>query len=324
MNSLTVIIPVYNCAALLESGLLALDKSRCKPLEVIVVDDGSTDGSAEVAQRFGAMQLRMSRNSGPAAARNLGAEHAHGDILVFVDADVEIHDDALGLIAARFESDPKLDAVFGSYDDTPSDPGRVSRFRNLLHCYIHRHAPREANTFWAGCGAVRRTAFQSVGGFDARYTASSIEDVEFGMRLARQKHRIEIDTNIQVRHLKRWTLGPMIYTDVFRRAVPFAELMLREKSYPKVLGIKQLVSALLLVLLMPWLAGTSWYALAIGLGAYIAVNADFLHFFAQKSGVLASFEAVILLGLHHLSGAAGVAIGTLKYVLRPREAPPLI
>lgn len=324
MTALSVVIPVYNSAAMLEVCLGALAKSRHRPLEVIVVDDGSTDDSAAVAERLGATLLRMPENSGPAAARNLGAARAQGDVLVFIDADVEIHDDALGIVARRFTEDPKLDAIFGSYDDSPSDPGRVSRFRNLLHCYVHRDAPREANTFWAGCGAIRQTAFQSLGGFDVRYLTCSIEDVELGMRLARQKHRIEIDTSIQVCHLKRWTLRSMIYTDILRRAVPFAELMLREKSYPKVLGVKQLVSALLLALLMPWLAGLSWYAVLFGGTAYVAVNAGFLRFLAQKTGILSSIVGLGLLGLHHLCGATGVAIGTLKYTLGRHRKTPIL
>ena len=323
-NSLTVIIPVYNSAATLEICLHALSMALPQPLEVIVVDDGSTDDSAGVAQRFGAKLIRMPRNSGPAAARNMGAEQAAGDILVFIDADVEIHDDALGLIGRRFSEDPKLDAIFGSYDDTPSDPGRVSRFRNLLHCYVHRDAPREANTFWAGCGAVRLSVFRSVGGFDAHYINCSIEDVELGMRLARHEHRIEIDTSIQVRHLKRWTLISMVRTDILRRAVPFAELMLREKRYPKVLGKRQLVSALLLALLMPWLAKLSWSALILGVVVYVAVNAGFLRFLAQKSGVLSSIEGLGLLAVHHLCGATGVAIGTLKYFFPRRRGTSLL
>jgi glycosyltransferase involved in cell wall biosynthesis len=324
MSALSVIIPVYNSAAMLEVCLGALAKSRHQPLEVVVVDDGSTDDSAGVAERLGATLLRMPKNSGPAAARNLGAAQAQGDILVFIDADVKIHDDALGIIARRFDEDAKLDAVFGSYDDTPSDPGRVSRFRNLLHCYVHRDAPREANTFWAGCGAIRLSAFRSLGGFDARYVTCSIEDVELGMRLARQKHRIETDSSIQVCHLKRWTFASMVRTDIFRRAVPFAELMLREKSYPKVLGVKQLVSALLLALLMPWLAGLSWYAVLFGGAAYVAVNAGFLRFLAQKSGILSSLVGLGLLGLHHLCGASGVAIGTLKYTLGRHRKTPIL
>ncbi|HEY3444074.1 MAG TPA: glycosyltransferase family 2 protein [Paludibaculum sp.] len=323
-KSLTVIIPAYNSEAMLDVCLRALARSEDQPLEVIVVDDGSTDGSPGVAERFGAKLLRMPQNSGPAAARNLGAQQALGDVLVFIDADVEIHEDALGLIARRFNDDARLDALFGSYDDTPSDPGQVSRFRNLLHCYVHHDAPREANTFWAGCGAVRRSVFQSVGGFDAKYVTCSIEDVELGMRLARRGHRIEIDTSIEVRHLKRWTLGSMVRTDIMRRAVPIAELMWRERTYPKVLGKRQLASALMLAVLMPYLAELSWYTLALGVAGYVALNARFLHFLAQKSGILASFEGLILLAVHHLCGAAGVAIGTLKFIFRRRRGTSLL
>jgi GT2 family glycosyltransferase len=312
---LTVIVPVYNSAGPLAVCLRALAQSTLQPVEVLVVDDGSSDDPAAVAERYGATVIRLARNAGPAAARNAGAARASGNVLVFVDADTEIHPDALEIIARRLAENSKVDAVFGSYDDSPSDPGRVSRFRNLLHCYTHREAPREANTFWAGCGAIRRAVFQESGGFDERYVKSSAEDVELGMRLARRGRRIEIDPSIQVRHLKRWTLGSMIRTDLFRRAVPLAELMAREKSYPKVLGVKQLMSALLLLLLLPlpWLAGWFSATLALGIVLYLVVNQGFLRFLADRDGAGAAAAGLGLLGVHHRCGAAGVTIGALRY-----------
>ena len=84
--SISVIVPVYNGGDTLAACLQALQNQTRLPDEIIVVDDGSTDDSAEIADRFGLKVLRQ-RNAGPAAARNLGAQRAQGQLLLFTDAD---------------------------------------------------------------------------------------------------------------------------------------------------------------------------------------------------------------------------------------------
>ena len=99
------------------------------------------------------------KNHSGIAAHPTGAARATGDVLVFVDADVLPHRDAFRRIRSAFRGQPELIAVFGSYDDSPPAPGAVSGFRNLLHHYVHQQASGDADTFWAGLGAIRREAF---------------------------------------------------------------------------------------------------------------------------------------------------------------------
>src|SRR5207248_11244099 len=127
----------------------------------------ATDGSPTLDRcldslRSGADELVVvtePAGAGPAEARNLGAARATGDVLVFVDSDVVVHPDALERMRAAFAGDETLTAVFGCYDDAPEADGVVSRFRNLLHHHVHRAAAGQADTFWAGLGAVRSRAF---------------------------------------------------------------------------------------------------------------------------------------------------------------------
>ncbi|HEU4594716.1 MAG TPA: glycosyltransferase family A protein, partial [Pyrinomonadaceae bacterium] len=228
---LSVIVPVRDGGARLEQCLDALLASDFEPFELIVVDDGSTDGGASAAAccARGVEVVALARNSGPAAARNRGAERGRGSVLLFVDADVVVRPDTLARVAALFTERPEVAAVFGSYDDAPAARNFVSQYKNLQHHFVHQHASERAETFWAGCGAVRRAAFEAVGGFDERrYTKPSVEDIELGRRLRRAGFVIALDKGLQVKHLKRWTLPSLLRADIFDRALPWSRLILRD------------------------------------------------------------------------------------------------
>jgi GT2 family glycosyltransferase len=230
---LSVIIPAYNGGEELGLCLKALAASTCLPDEIIVVDDTSTDASASLAAKLGATVHHLPNGPrGPARARNHGAAAAQGDVLVFLDADVMCHPDTLGRIKTYLENAPEVAALFGSYDADPSGPGLVSRYKNLLHHYIHQHGLTEASTFWAGCGAVRLNVFMAIGGFDESYLSAAIEDIELGARLRRGGYRIRLCPDIQVTHLKHWTFVSLLSADIFHRAVPWSRLILRQGDWP--------------------------------------------------------------------------------------------
>jgi len=127
--------------------------------------------------------------------------------------------------------DSGLVGVFGSYDDAPEARGLLSEYRNLLHRYVHLRGAGEAETFWAGCGAIRRDAFEAVGGFDtARFPRPQIEDIELGYRLRERGGRIRLDPSIQGTHLKRWSLWPMFRTDFRDRGVPWMRLLMERRG----------------------------------------------------------------------------------------------
>src|SRR5206468_12018503 len=96
----------------------------------------------------------------------------------------------------------------------------------------------EASTFWAACGAIRRSVFQEVGGFNAdRFPRPSIEDIELGYRLRVARHLIRLDRELQGTHLKRWPLASIVRTDITRRALPWARLILESGRAPSDLNL---------------------------------------------------------------------------------------
>ena len=246
-HTVSVLVPVRNGGDGLRLCLEALLAGDRSPDDLVVVDDGSTDGSPELARQLGARVLqREEGGSGAAHVRNLGARATRGELLVFVDADVVVHRDTLALIEQEFTRDPGLCALFGPYDDHP--PGTlVSRYKNLVHHYVHQHARRETANFWTGCGAIRRSVFLSEGGFDERYGGTSIEDIDLGWRLRRAGHRIRLCPDIQGTHLKQWTFWSMVRSDILDRAAPWTRLIVRESFFPADLNLdrKSRLSAVL-------------------------------------------------------------------------------
>jgi glycosyltransferase involved in cell wall biosynthesis len=264
--------------------------------DFIVVFDGEPPPPPAWLAKSGAVIVATGERSGPAVARNLAADHARGDVLLFVDADVELAADAVARVRAAFDADPDLCGVFGAYDAHPAAPGLVSRFRNLLHHHTHMQHAGLAETFWSGCGAMRAAAFADLGGFDARYREPSIEDIELGARAVAEGGRIVLDPTITCTHHKRWTLGSMIVTDVFRRAVPWTRLMLTAEKMPTRLnldwksrasGACAVVAAVaaLVALFQPWALLVTF----AGLVAIFLMNRDFYDLCARQGGL--SFAA---------------------------------
>ncbi len=315
-SEVSVVIAVHNAAQMLAQCLDALSRSSVKPLELLVVDDGSTDGSKAVAARYGASIMVLDERQGPARARNIGVRHAHGDLILFLDADVCIHDDAIARILEHFNREPSLDAVIGAYDDQPAAQPFVSRHRNLLHCFTHREGHPEASTFWSGCGAVKRETFLRHGGFDERYDRPAIEDIDFGVRLKAAGGRIRLDAAIQVQHLKRWTFLNTLKTDIFDRGIPWTRLILRTGVMPDDLNVRwsQRLSVALAFLLAVaiWrtdVLATSSCALALG-----CLNLRFYVFLAARNGPWFALRAVPLHFLFHFYSGVAFLLGVAFHV----------
>jgi GT2 family glycosyltransferase len=335
---LSVVVPVHDGGDQLRRCLLGLAASLRAADEIIVVDDGSSDGSRETTIALGARVLRTEAGPrGPAYARNRGAAAATGDILVFVDADVVVHADTLGRMEAVFAAEPEISALFGSYDDNPPETGLASRYKNLQHHYVHQHGDRDAGTFWAGCGAIRRSTFLAVGGFDESYRQPSIEDIELGVRLRQAGHRIRLCPEVQATHLKRWTLSSLWRTDICARALPWTRLVLRLPRVPSDLNLNWksraaalaawtsvtlgiILTAGVLAGAEGWLVWSAVFMLASA-GATVLLNVDLYRFFFGHGGASFAMGALWLHWTYLLYSSAVFAALWVRHRLRRRTRP---
>ena len=279
-------------------------KARGAVAEVIVVDDRSPDDTAEVARSLGARVMTTPQNGGPGVARNLAATEAVGDVLWFVDSDVIAWQDGAEKVAAAF-ADPDVGAVFGSYDDSPDGTPWFSRYKNLMHRFYHQKARRDSATFWAGCGAVRADVFRRIGGFDVEtYRVPSIEDIELGYRIRRAGFRITVDPTLLGKHLKVWTPRNALFTDIFRRALPWSRLMIAREGVgddlntSKAERAKALVAGLLILSVLALPFAPQFWPLPILLSVCaLALNWPLFSFMRRAGGVVFALGA---LGWHQL------------------------
>ena len=312
---LIVVVPAHQAADTLGACLDALAAAGFGPSEVVVVDDGSTDGTEGLARARGLRVVRHEAPLRPAAARNAGARAAFEagpteQVVLFVDADVAVHPDVRARVEARFERERDLAALFGAYDTAPAAPAVVSRYRNLLHHFVHRRAHPDAESFWTGLGAVRRARFEALGGFDPAW--DYLEDVEFGLRLRAAGGRIRLDPAIQGTHLKAWTLGSMLRTDLWGRAIPWTRLLRSRGARTGSLNTArdhQVAAASVALLAACVLAAPFWPPAALGalaaLGAFGAANARFFAFLARLHGPLFALRAAPYHVAHYGAALAG-------------------
>ena len=189
------VVPVRNDATRLEVCLRSISRNGhgSDRIEIIVVDNGSTDDSAAVARRFGAAVLRI-ENARVAELRNQGARRATGDVLAFIDADNEI---AAGWVYAALECLRLSNtAVVGALYQPPVDGTWVQR----TYGYLRGIPSGQHDTDWLGSGnlAVSRTVFESIGGFDT--TLETCEDVDFCHRVRALGLRVVSDARLKSIH----------------------------------------------------------------------------------------------------------------------------
>jgi GT2 family glycosyltransferase len=316
----SVIVPIHSGAAAFVTCLANLLQAVSEPHEIIIVADGPAPQLAHLARQCGIKVVQLAETGGPARARNQGATAARGDILFFVDSDVAVPPDIIPRVTAEFRQNPQLAALVGSYDDRPAAPNFLSQYRNLLHHYTHQNSNTTINTFWAGCGAVRRSIFLAAGGFDESYRQPSIEDIELGYRLTTAGHTIRLLKSLQVTHLKRWDAANILYTDFWQRALPWTRLLLRQQRFDNNLNIDKInrtsvvlnylfVLVLVMAVIRPALLG-----LAALIGALLLwANRGFYNYIWQARSAAFALAVIPWHWLYYLYSGLAFVLGCAQH-----------
>ncbi|MEU5721991.1 glycosyltransferase family A protein [Micromonospora sp. NPDC047738] len=318
MNPLvSVVIPCYNRARTVELCVRSVRQQTYPAIEIIVVDDASSDGSAGVAESAGATVLRLPTNSGPGAARNLGAERARGEILFFLDADVALEPGSVAAAVAKLRSTPRLGAICGVLrPESLLSDNLVAEYRALqmYHWWLAREGPMEG-LHTALC-AMRAEVFREIGPFnpDLRHT----EAPEYGHRI-RQRYDVHSTAAIAGVHDHDTTLRVLLPKVFLRARASAAEVRRGEVlggAASRVLASGLVLAAALTlpVPLVGWPGGVAVPLVLVAVAS--ALEADTYRRVVASRGFRFGLRFAAVHLLYQLTSAAGAAIGTAERLLR--------
>ncbi len=327
-DSISLIIPIIKTDDALKQCLKSVGLCSPSPSEIILVIDGDTGQVLPQIETAYVKIVRLPESGGPARARNKGVKEASGDILLFIDADVIVPHDICTRISKAFATESKPDAVFGSYDDKPSEQDTVSQYKNLLHHFTHQNSQTNAFTFWTGCGAILRSRFIELEGFSEEYLHPSIEDIELGYRLKHRGGTILLDKTIQVTHLKKWGLINLLRTDFLMRAFPWSKLILKYGTINNDMNINlssriSVVLSWLLLLSLPLTFLSPFFILPSALFFFLVLiqNRKILKYFNKTKGLLFTLKIIPLHILYFLISGLAFSMSLLTHMARRKGSP---
>lgn len=190
----SIIIPVYNEEKNINDCLTSLSKQNFHKhlYEIICVDDGSVDNSLNIIKSFKAdipIQIISQKNEGPAKARNIGANNANGDIIIFTDADCELHPNWLFEMLRPFD-DTRIDGVQGRYKTKQTESISLFDQLDIERRYIKMEGQPFIDSIGTYSAAYRKKLFHKYGGFNTKYKTACGEDFEFSFLMASNGHKM--------------------------------------------------------------------------------------------------------------------------------------
>lgn len=321
----SVIVPAYKAEATIDACLAALMYQSVPKdsYEVIVVDDGSPDSTAERASRYDLKIIRQP-NRGPASARNAGARAASGEIILFTDADCEPTHEWIERMAAPLERDPSISAVKGAY--RTKQRSMTARFAQVEFMERFEMLSRATSIDMVDTysAAFRRGVFEEARGFDESFPAANNEDTDLSYRLVASGHKLAFAPEAIVYHMGH-PATPARYAKVkfwrgYWRMVVYRRFpgkAVKDTYTPKALKIQAICAAgipFLLVLGLLW--PSMWYLASASALALILSGLPLIMLSLRLDPPVAAL-APFYIGLRALS----IGLGALLYLWRRSFGP---
>ncbi|MDG4799937.1 glycosyltransferase [Micromonospora sp. WMMD980] len=316
--TVSVVVPNYNHAGSLPLTLPALLAQTHPATEIIFVDDRSTDDSVAVAESLGVPVVHTPHNGGPALARNIGAARARGDVLLFVDSDVELPPDTVARAVRLLAADPRAGAICGILDEVPLVRDSLVQECRCLQAHWWRISSLgDVSFLFTAICAMPARVFAEIGPFHEGLRQT--EEVEYGERLT-GRYPIRLTDALHGRHRDDDRLGPML-RKVFHRSrlrMPlYAYRRRAAQGFETASRMWAAASALLgtLALPLPLLAGALGALPSLAaLLLFLACDAGMYRFVARRRGPALLVAFVGVQWLINLAIAAGAGAGAAQWL----------
>lgn len=240
MTSISVVIATFNGASRIGALLEALQAQRLPDDEILVIDDASTDGTAEIARRLGAIVISNAQNRGVGYGRNVGAASAKCEVLAFFDDDVVPAPNYLEVVRREMAA-PEVVCIQGAHSIEPAGDdagfwGRVEAAVVHYHATVTMVRGRECLVLYSGAFCMRRQTFSESGGFVEDFRGAGGEEFDLGMRLL-ANCRLSFVPDLSSQHRFK-SLGHRLGT-LRRRARNYLNLDRRGRLLPAAVAVPE-------------------------------------------------------------------------------------
>jgi glycosyltransferase involved in cell wall biosynthesis len=316
---LSIIIPTYNASKFMPNLLDSIFKQTDEDMEVIIVDDCSTDNTIDIVKQYPVRVIHMEKNGGPARARNRGVEAARGDIIFFLDSDVVLLDGAIREVKDYFVKNPSAQCVIGICATEPLNKGFVPKYMAMFE-YIHLLGTpgNKVSVFAPRCGAIKKDFFQKIGGYDESYKGADVEDFELARRINRED-TIVLNPKILVKHQFVNNFQEAV-RNYFKRAVMWIQLFLKDKQLDNAgpttpsNGIAALCAffSFISLFFIPFLP-VAKYVFVFLFFIFLITNVRWLNFMRNEAGIFFMIKALFLNYILGIDIIIASAYGLIRY-----------
>jgi len=329
-NDVSVIICAYNPEKTIADTLKSVFKSSYKNLEVIVIDDASTDNTLDLCKNFPLKIIKLKENRGPAFSRNVGVRSVKGKIIIFLDSDVTFPPDLFNNMLTYMKDQPDIAGVGTVSSSLPLNPGFYARYFALQeHQRITGLFGKKryiySNFIYTRCGCLKKSVFEEIGGFNEDYKTPSIEDYDFSMRM-KGKYKILYDKTLLINHH-----FPDTFLKIFKRYYKNSSEMFQILGFNKIKvkgPFEKDTCAWLLIIVsgMLLISGIFWhiffYASFIAFLIAAAIKKELLKTFYKSEGLFFMIRGWIFYCFCSVPVAVGIADEFLKNAKRQFKRNP--
>jgi len=314
---ISVIVPCHNAARTIRGCVQSILACSYPDFECIVVDDNSSDQSAQLIKDLNCRTICLQTNTGPGASRNAGAQEAHGTILAFADADCQVGPQWLERISADLNDGTA--AVSAGYDQTLNQE-TLALFQFYDTLFRQRNTPEFIETCISANFACTKKVFEETGGFLPKFFG---EDTSLGLAIS-HKHKIKWDKNNGVAHYFDGTLKKYFAKHIHWMAglVPIA---CEQKNFParkatwsvgEIVGNLLLLAAFYLSVLLVLVKPAFWMVPVLLLAAYVLNNGTFFNFITRHENRKTALRLLLFMPVRDTAWLCGLSLGAGSYFLK--------
>jgi len=319
---ISVVIPAYNASSTIKKCLDAVVSQDFKDTyEIVMVDDGSKDNTAEIVKKYKKVKYIFQKNAGPATARNKGWENSNGDIIVFTDSDCVPEKDWLSEMVKPFEKEKSIGAVGGAYGKTINNESKLATLIGEEIKFRYKNIGNYTDAHGSYSLAVRKEILEKVNGFNESYPVATAEDWDLCYKITKLGYKIYFNKKAKTGHHHPSNLKKYLKTQ-FRHG--FYRMKLYKDHKDKASGDKYSGNAKYIV------AFSGLTILFLFLGIFIndflklfflcflillIFNFKLFEFFLKKDGLLFAIEELLLQLIRGFTWTMGMIKGIISFLI---------